>query len=115
MECYLTLFVSNTMRVEVEGLGAFSAVNSFDYINDATVTVTIVDSTGTEVAGETWPVTLSYESASNGNYSGVVSKDIAVSDGDLLTAKLTVTSGSNVGYWEPPVEVDTRTHRSGFG
>ena len=39
------------------------------YVNDASVTVTILDSNGDELAGEAWPVALPYVSGSNGNYS----------------------------------------------
>jgi len=38
------------------------------YVNDATVTVTITDSNGVDLIGESWPVTLPYVTASNGVY-----------------------------------------------
>lgn len=38
------------------------------YVNDATVTVTIKDSKGDLLAGESWPVELPYVAGSNGLY-----------------------------------------------
>ena len=38
------------------------------YVNDATVTITILDSTGAEIPDEFWPVQLPYVSGSNGVY-----------------------------------------------
>lgn len=39
------------------------------YVNDATVTVTLYDASGTEVTGQAWPLTLDYIAASNGEYA----------------------------------------------
>jgi len=115
MDLYLTLYKSNATRVELRGLGAFSAVDTFSYVNDAAVVCTLVDAAGADVSGEPWPLTLSYEDGSNGDYSGTIDEGLSVTAGDLLTAKITATSGSDQGYWEVPVEVLTRTHRSGYG
>jgi len=115
MKLYLHLFAANTTRVELRALASYSAVDTISYINDATVEVTMIDDAGAELTGETWPVTLTYESGSNGNYAGLVSEGIGVSAGDLITAKLTATSGAEQGYWEIPVEVVTRSHRYGYG
>lgn len=38
------------------------------YVNNATVTVTITDSEGVELTGESWPVELPYVSGSEGVY-----------------------------------------------
>ena len=39
------------------------------FVNDATVTVTIQDSSGADLSGESWPVTLPYVSGSDGVYT----------------------------------------------
>lgn len=38
------------------------------FVNDATVTVTIKDSAGVDLVGESWPVTLPFVAASDGIY-----------------------------------------------
>ena len=115
MKLYLELFAGNSTRVELQGLGSYTAIEEFSYVNDASVSVTIYDSDDNPVAGASWPVTMAYESGSNGNYSGVVPAALAVNAGDLLTAIVTATSSGQTGYWEIPVEVLARTHRHGFG
>lgn len=42
------------------------------YINDATVQARLLHEDGTEVPGVTWPVTLAYVTASNGEYRGAI-------------------------------------------
>lgn len=115
MNVYLHLFHGNSTRVELRGLGAFSAVDTFLYVNSATVTVTLVDSGDVELSGESWPLTMSYESGSDGDYSGVVAAALSVTIGQLITAQITATDSGQTGYWEIPVEVVTRTHRYGYG
>jgi len=110
MVVYLSIFADNTSRIELRGLRVNTAVDTFEWINDATVTATITDSAGAEVVGETWPLTLNYESGSDGNYSAVLDDELSIADRDNLTAVLTATSGSSVGKWTCPVQVATRTN-----
>lgn len=67
-----------------------------DYVNDATVTCTIKDLAGNEVAptGFSWPVTLSYVSGSNGKYQGTIDKSIAISAGVSYWLEITAVSGT---------------------
>lgn len=115
MKVYLSLYAGNSTRVELRGLGAIDGVDSFAYVNSATVVCTVVDADGSALSGQTWPLALSYEAGSSGDYAGVIDATLAVSTGDLLTAKITATSESDQGYWEVPVEVQARTHRSNYG
>jgi hypothetical protein len=66
------------------------------YINDATVTCTIKDLTGTAVTptGFTWPVTLAYVAASDGIYRGTIDKNIAITAGISYWLEITAVSGS---------------------
>ena len=115
MRVALTLYAGNSTRIELEGLGVYSAIDTYAYANSATVTATLVDSDGDALSGVTWPLTLAYEADSDGNYSGVVAETLSVSAGDSIVAQITATDSGEVGYWEVPVVVEARTHRSGYG
>lgn len=79
------------------------------FLNSATVTVTVVDSSGTNVAGQSWPTTLDYVADSDGKYRATL-EDVAVFvHGSLYTAKITADGGSGLkGFWELPLEGKTR-------
>jgi hypothetical protein len=94
------LYLSNDHRLSLEGLFAvdFGGATTHpdtselgDYVNDATVTVTLYKGeTGNTVAGETWPLSLSYVSASNGDYEAVLSDGLALREGRIYVAVVTV-------------------------
>lgn len=75
-----------------------------EYLNDADVTLTLVDAaSGNEIAGQTWPLALSYVSSSNGNYRGTINDDVSISHQQSLRAKVTVDAGAGLRrYWEKP-------------
>jgi len=80
------------------------------YLNAATVTVTVVDKAGAEVAGQSWPTTLAYVAASNGKYRAVLEDGLAFSSGEPYTAKISADGGADkVGYWEVPIKALRRT------
>lgn len=82
---------------------------SGNYLNSATVTVTVVDSDGNEVSGQTWPTTMSYVSGSDGNYRGTLQDAMVTTASELLTAQVTADGGAGQrGYWEEPLIVLTR-------
>ena len=60
------------------------------YVNDATVTVTIVDSAGDELPDETWPVELPYVTGSNGEYSKIFNPFSSLVVGEIYTVKIKV-------------------------
>lgn len=70
------------------------------YINDATVTITLTDSADEEVSGQSWPLTLSYVSDSNGKYQGVVDADAALTAGARYLADITAERGTLKGRWK---------------
>ena len=89
---------NNTIEVELIGL---KDASDNSYINDATVTATIHEEDGTtEVTGETWPISLAYVTASNGDYRGVVSADsnIVARTKYQITISATDADG-NKGEW----------------
>ena len=69
-------------------------------LNTATVTVTLTDTvTGTALVGETWPVTLTYVPASDGRYEATLDYDLAVTEGQRVTATYTVVHGLLRRVW----------------
>lgn len=81
------------------------------YLNAATVTVTLMDSEGFEVAGEAWPVTMSYVASSDGNYRATLTKDITgLSNADALVANIEADAGVGLfSSWSVPLTAKTRT------
>lgn len=93
MSCSLSLYDNNSNVVEWQSL-----TNSVTSAPDtgATVAVTIMDSDGVEVAGETWPKALSHVSA--GTYRAILSEDIAIIPGQRYTLVFTAAgSGGAAG------------------
>lgn len=70
------------------------------FVNNATVTLTLTDqTTGTPLAGQTWPVTLTYVAGSNGRYDATLDYDIVVTEGQRLLARYTVVHGMLQRQW----------------
>ena len=99
-------FVGNDNILELDALKNEAAGT---FLNSATVTVTVVDSAGTEVASQTWPATLSYVSSSDGKYRATLEDVAAFVDGSKYTAKVSADGGAGLkGYWELPLRAQTR-------
>lgn len=92
----MTVFVANTNLLELNGLQ--SAIDD-SYINDADVTVTLKDSAGDSVSGQTWPATMSYLSGTNGDYRLILDYDLALTPKRSYTAEITATKDGNRGFW----------------
>lgn len=70
------------------------------YINNATVTCTVVDDQGVQVSGETWPITLNYVAASNGKYRGNLKDTLNVSLDRYYYAEITADAGTDLKrFW----------------
>jgi len=79
------------------------------YINTATVTATVKNAAGTAVTGQAWPLTLSYVTASDGDYRGVLEAALSVAVGDRLTVEVTIDGGSGrEAFFAIPVTVRQR-------
>jgi hypothetical protein len=72
------IYINNDNRVVLTGLKNESTGN---FENGATVTMTLYDSTGTAVTGQSWPATLTYIAASSGNYEGTLDDGLSLTDG----------------------------------
>lgn len=65
------------------------------FINDGTVVATLFESDGTtQVTGVSFPLTLSYVAASDGNYQGTMGRAVNVTKGVNYRMKYTATSGA---------------------
>jgi hypothetical protein len=84
-------YVNSDNVVEVQSLT--DAVTS-TLITTASVTVTLKDSDGVEVTGETWPLTLNHQGS--GTYRGTISDTVMgnLSSGDTATATFTADDGA---------------------
>lgn len=86
------LYIANDHVLELNGLK--DAVTG-SYINSATVTAVLKDQVGNQVPGQTWPLTLSYVSGSNGIYRGTLENTLSLTPGVRYVAEITV-SGAGI-------------------
>lgn len=88
------LYVANDNVVWLEGL--YDNVSA-EYVNDATVTYRLLDSSGTVVITST---SMTYKTASNGVYYGTIEEDAALTVGSKYTVEVTASASSDrVGEW----------------
>lgn len=79
------------------------------YINDATVVMTLKDSTGAAVSGATG-LSLTYVTDSNGLYQGTLPYTLSLTSGEGYTLEITGTkSGVARAFWVLDVDVVDRT------
>lgn len=101
------VYVANTNVLELHGLK--SAIED-EFVNDADVEFTIVDSEGEEVAGQTWPWPMTYIAASSGDYRAIIKDTAELTAGSSYVAQIHANAGPDrIGYWEFPVKPKTRT------
>ncbi len=99
------LYIGNTMVAELRGLQKQVAGT---YANSASLTITIEDTDGNDVSGETWPVTMSYVSGSDGIYRANLSSSLGVTAGENYVAHY---EGSQDGLdldFRKPIVAQTR-------
>lgn len=100
------IYVANTNVLELSGLK--SAIEDA-FINDATVTVTLKDSSGSNVAGQTWPTTMAYVAASDGVYRAIMKDGLSIAAEGEYTAFIEANAGTDrIGHWEFPITAATR-------
>lgn len=103
----VSILIDDTDHVlKVDGLE--DALNPGTYLNTATVQVTLQDINSVDVAGEVWPLTLVYETASNGIYKGTLRDTLDVADGDAVKVLITADSGADKHReWRSILKVET--------
>lgn len=87
------LYTGNDTVIEVAGLknevtGAF--------LNSAAVTATLVDAEGDQVAGETWPKTLTYVTGSDGIYRATLPYTMSLVPSGRYVAQISVNAGAGL-------------------
>jgi len=100
------VFIGNTNMIELRGL---RDELSGEYINDATVTVTIRDLTGTEMDGQQWPATMPYVDGSRGIYRVPIVHSVPFTKDTNYIATITASAaGGTRGEWGMPLLARTR-------
>lgn len=101
-----TLYLGSDMLFELAGLRDQA---TGDYLNAATVTVTLQDSAGVNVTGETWPLAMTYVTSSNGVYRATLKDTLSLTANARYVATVIADAGSGKrGQWELDVVARTR-------
>lgn len=92
----MALYVDTDNNVSLTGLNN----DDGSYVNNATVRATVYEANGsTEVSGQSWPVTLNYQSGTDGNYSGVIDDAASLVDGAYYWVEITAEHGATKSTW----------------
>lgn len=87
------LYDNNDMVLEVSGL--MNEVSG-DFLNSATVTVSLADSDGNPVAGNAWPLALEYVAASDGIYRVTLADTLDLAPNARYVADLIADGGAGL-------------------
>lgn len=101
-----TVWIGNDNLLVLDGLQDEA---SGDYLNGASVSAVLVDESGTQVQGQTWPLSLAYVTGSQGRYQGVLEDTLALQHGQRYIAQVTADAAGLRGYWEVPVTARRRS------
>jgi hypothetical protein len=94
------LYIGNDHAIELRGL---KDEISNDFLNAATVTVTLKDSAGANVSGASWPIAMTFITGTNGVYRATLPDELAIVDGRRYTAVVVADGGANKrGQWNIP-------------
>lgn len=100
------LFKGNDHLLEVSDLKNGS---TGEFVNDATIVVTLVDADSVEVVGQDWPTQMAYVAGSDGKYRCILDDSLELVHGGFYTAIITADAGSDLkAYWELRCQADTR-------
>lgn len=99
----MKIYIGSDNLLRIEGLRNAAAGGT--YINNATVTATLYrESDGAAVSGQSWPATLTYVAASDGDYEGILEDGLALVRGERYYAEVVADAGSgNLKTWRPPL------------
>lgn len=102
-----TAFYQNDNIIEVDKL--YDNVAD-DYVNNATVNVTVKDLDGAEVSGQSWPTQLAYVADSDGKYQATISDSVAFTRDTEYVAELSADGGAGkLAAWSFRFQVRERT------
>ena len=91
------LYLGNNSVIDVAGLRD-EATGGF--INNATVSVTLLDQAGEQVDGADWPLALDFLAGSNGNYRATLPYTLAVGAGERYVARIVAIADSGRAQWD---------------
>jgi hypothetical protein len=100
------VYVLNDNLIEIDKL---QDASDDSYINDATVTVTLKDSDGTNVTGQSWPLTLGYVAGTDGKYQGTLESALNLTSREQYYAHIDAVKGTLAAHWEKQLKALTRT------
>ncbi len=99
------IYVNNDNAVTVNGL---KDLTTDTFINDAVVNATLQDCDGNNIAGGSWPVTLSYIAASDGEYRGVIQDTVNIVADTMYQILITAVGNGFQAEWTTPVKALVR-------
>lgn len=99
------LLVGNDNYLTAKGLKN-GADGSF--INTATVTATLKDMAGNDVAGAAWPLILTYEAESNGNYRGLLTEALNIVADQYYQLIIDIEDSGLTGHWQQTIQAKRR-------
>lgn len=100
-------WVANTNLLQLVGLA--NRITG-EAINDATVTVTIVDAQGEPISETGWPLEMVYQPQSDGDYRAELPADLNLSPGRSYRAEIHADGGAGlIGFWSVPIIAKVRT------
>lgn len=100
----MKIYIDNDMRVSVTELQDVDG----NFLNAATVDVTLQDADGEEVDGMDWPLSLNYVAESDGIYRGLLQDTCVLVNRQPIVMVVDVLSGGNKGHWEIPATASKR-------
>ena len=102
-----TLYIGNPACIEIENL---IACGSTTPITDATVEATILDSEGSPVLGQTWPLAMAYDSGT-AKYRGITDANLVLTENDAYTIEVEARDGTTddvIAKWQKPAQAAKR-------
>ena len=95
------LYIDNTNSIWVKGLQ--NSVTG-EYVNNATVTVSLSDKSGALVSGSSWPLTLAYVTGSDGFYQASLPASLNLVNTRYYVASVTAdVAGEYQAAWDQTV------------
>jgi hypothetical protein len=91
-----TVYIGNDNLLKLTGLKKQAATA---YDNDAVVTAVVTTRAGVEVEGQNMPVTLTYVEDSDGDYTGILYKEIEWELNEPYLAQVTALSDGLTALW----------------
>lgn len=107
----MEVFVGNDHAVYLRGAQAIDVTTGQSLPLGATAVVQfrIQTPAGVDVAGETWPVTMTYIAGSPGDFIGILRAEVMLTAGQQYRFLGTVDNGPDqAGRWNMPLTVHTR-------